>query len=105
MSKSKFDKEYLKWLQQLDVEDDNSIWENIEDELDFIETWSHISSELDKAKPATRRIAIKPYRRYIAAAAAILLLIITSVHFLREYINPPSSSDLLLTEGIQKEKE
>jgi len=29
MSKSKFDKEYLKWLQQLDVEDDNSIWENI----------------------------------------------------------------------------
>ena len=105
MSKSKFDKEYLKWLQQLDVEDDNSIWENIEDELDFIETWSHISSELDKAKPATRRIAIKPYRRYIAAAAAILLLIITSVHFLREYINPPSSSDLLLTEGIHKEKE
>ena len=105
MSKSKFDKEYLKWLQQLDVEDDNSIWENIEDELDFIETWSHISSELDKAKPATRRIAIKPYRRYIAAAAAILLLIITSVYFLREYINPHSGPDPLLTEGINKEKE
>jgi hypothetical protein len=60
---------------------------------------------LDKAKPATRRIAIKPYRRYIAAAAAILLLIITSVYFLREYINPHSGPDPLLTEGINKEKE
>ena len=89
MSINKFNIEYLKWLQQLDVEEDDSVWEEIQNELDFIETWDYISRELDKINPPVRKLVIKPYIKIAAAAAAAILLILVSVNYFREQINQP----------------
>ena len=54
MSKSRFDTEYLKWLQQLDVEEDDAVWEEIQNELDFIET-GIIYPRIDRINPQSER--------------------------------------------------
>lgn len=89
MSIDKFDIEYLKWLQQLDVEEDDSVWEEIQNELDFIETWDNISRELDRINPPVRKIVIRPYIKIAAAAAAAILLILFSVNYFGGQINQP----------------
>ncbi len=89
MSIDKFDIEYLKWLQQLDVEEDDSVWEEIQNELDFIETWDYISHELDRINPPVRKIVIRPYIKIAAAAAAAILLILFSVNYFGGHINQP----------------
>ncbi len=105
MSSNKFDTDYLKWLQQLDVEEDDTVWEKIQDELDFIETWDNISSELDRINPPTHRLVSKPYINYISAAAAVILLLLASVFYFREYVKNPIQSEPILAEEKQIEKE
>ena len=92
MSKSKFEIEYLNWLQQLDVEEDDTVWEEIQGELDFVETWDYISYELDRINPPVRKIVTKSYIKIIAAAAAVILLILASVNYFSEHVNQPIHS-------------
>jgi hypothetical protein len=51
MTKSRFDIEYNNWLQQVNVDGEDTVWNEIQDELDFIETWDNISGKLDEIKP------------------------------------------------------
>ena len=77
MSRSEFDKDYKQWLRQLDVGDGDTLWKEIENELDFNETWGNISSHLDVVQPEkSRKIGITTFKVLLAAAAVILLLII-----------------------------
>lgn len=89
MTKSKFDIEYNKWLRQLDVEVDDAIWNGIQDELDFLETWDNISAQLDKVKPKKARVIPMQFLRVIAAAAAILLLMFLPVRYIIEQVTRP----------------
>ena len=99
MSKSRFDTEYLKWLQQLDVEEDDTVWEEIQNELDFIETWDYISGELDRINPPIRKITTKSYIKIVAAAAVAILLILASVNYFGEHVNqPPVHTEIIKTE-------
>ena len=80
MSKDRFDIWYNKWLSQVDEEVDEALWEDIEDELDFQETWKNISSRLDKKKLYGLPIPRKRYyiKEIIGAAAGILLILATA---------------------------
>lgn len=77
MSSSKFDIEYKKWLHQIDEEPDKSVWNNIRDELDFIETWDNIESELDKKLPTRQKNRKLVYIPAMAAAIAAIILMIS----------------------------
>ncbi len=94
MNKSRFDIEYKKWLEQVDVGEEDSVWNEIQDELDFIETWDNISAKLDEIKPQKGRLIPMNYLKKLVAAAAILLLVFLPVrHFLREANQPPVISE------------
>lgn len=106
MKRSKFDIDYLKWLRQIDVEEDDSVWEEIQNELDFDETWNYINRELDRIKPQRRRIVKLPYPKIISAAAAVIIIIIASTFFLNKKTNHPTiHSDRNLTSEIIVEEE
>lgn len=90
MTRSKFDIAYNKWLQQLDVGEDDAIWNGIQDELDFIETWGNISATLDEVKPQRGRLFPMRYLKVLAAAAAIILLLFLPVRYLVERANYPA---------------
>jgi hypothetical protein len=103
MKKSRFDIEYNKWLQQVDVVEEDSVWNEIQDELDFMETWDNISAKLDEIKPQKGRLIPMNYLKKLAKAAAILLLVFLPVtHFLREANQPPVISERT-TEAEEKE--
>lgn len=103
MKKSRFDIEYNKWLQQVDVGEEDSVWKEIQDELDFMETWDNISAKLDEIKSQKGRLIPMNYMKKLAAAAAILLLVFLPVtHFLREANQPPVISERT-TEAEEKE--
>ncbi|HQG77759.1 MAG TPA: hypothetical protein PLS58_09730 [Bacteroidales bacterium] len=70
-----FDREYLEWLQQLDADDGDSVWEAIENELDLIETWSRIDMELNRVLPQRKKIIPLEFLKVAGVAAAILLMI------------------------------
>ncbi len=106
MKRSKFDIDYLKWLRQIDVEEDDSVWEEIQNELDFDETWNYINRELDRIKPQRRKIVKLPYPKIISAAAAVIIIIIASTFFLNKKTNHPTiHSDRNLTSEIIVEEE
>ncbi|WP_372948124.1 hypothetical protein [Mariniphaga sp.] len=103
MKKSRFDIEYNKWLQQVDVGEEDSVWNEIQDELDFMETWDNISAKLDEIKPQKGRLISMNYLKKLAAAAAVLLLVFFPVrHFLREANQLPVISDRTI-EADEKE--
>jgi hypothetical protein len=53
MSRSKFDIDYYNWLRKVEVTEADSVWEDIEYELDFADTWKSISKELDRVAPVS----------------------------------------------------
>jgi hypothetical protein len=53
MSRSKFDIDYNNWLRKVEVTEADSVWEDIQYELDFADTWKGISSELDRIAPVS----------------------------------------------------
>ena len=55
MTSDKFDIDYNKWLRQVEVGEDDSVWNEIQDELDLIETWDNISAHLDVVAPQKSR--------------------------------------------------
>lgn len=90
MTKGKFDIEFSKWLQQIDVgEEADAVWNGIQDELDFIETWDHISAKLDEVKPQKGRVIPMRYLKVFLAAAAIILILFLPVRTLFEQASHP----------------
>lgn len=82
MSKDKFNIWYNKRLNQVDEEVDESLWKDIEDELDFQETWQNISARLDKnalheEPPVKKRYFVK---ELIGIAAGIMLILATAIY-------------------------
>jgi hypothetical protein len=53
MSRSKFDIDYDNWLRKVEVTEADSVWEDIQYELDFADTWNSISKELDHVAPVS----------------------------------------------------
>lgn len=98
MKQNKFDIEYNKWLQQVEVEEGDSVWNDLQDELDFIETWDNISARLDEAKPLKGRLVPMNFLKKMAAAAAILLLLFFPVRYLLKQPELPS-----IAEDLSKE--
>jgi len=77
MKGSKFDMEYNEWLHQIDVGEEDSVWEGVQDELDFMETWDNISTELDVVMPPQgSTVAIKYLKPFVAAVTVILLMLV-----------------------------
>lgn len=77
MKSSKFDIEYNEWLHQVDVGEEDSVWEGVQNELDFMETWDNISTQLDVVMPQqSSGFAMKYLKPFIAAAALILLMLL-----------------------------
>ena len=92
MSKNKFDIEYNQWLSQVNEDVDLSLWENIQDRLDLIETWDNIAYELDKQLPVTRNTKPSIFLKTAVTIAAMFLLIFIPVKQLREQNPEPSYS-------------
>ncbi len=84
MSKDRFNIWYNKWLGRIDEDADESLWNEIEDELDFRETWQNISGRLDKidisVKPVTKKRSF--LKEIIGIAASILLVLATTKFFI-----------------------
>jgi hypothetical protein len=87
MTKSRFDKEYKKWLRQIDAEEDESVWNEIEDELDFRETWGNISDKLDDIQPRKGMLMPMKHLKLLAATAAIILIMFLPFRYLIEQVN------------------
>lgn len=92
MKKSKFDIEYKNWLSQVDEPADDSLWDEIETELDFVESWENISDELDSRLEEKRVKPLYLYWKEAIAVAAMILLIISPVKIINEYIQTPGNN-------------
>ncbi|PKP36275.1 MAG: hypothetical protein CVT98_08445, partial [Bacteroidetes bacterium HGW-Bacteroidetes-15] len=104
MTRSKFDIEYNKWLQQVDVEEGDNVWNEIQDELDFMETWDNISAKLDEVKPQKGRVVPMRFLKLLAATAAILLIMFLPVRYIIDQANQPTNiSELSNEEDKTKE--
>lgn len=88
MKKNKFDIEYKNWLSQVDEPADESLWDEIENELDFVESWENISNELDSRLAKKRVVPLFVYWKEAIAVAAMIFLIISPVKIINEYIIP-----------------
>lgn len=103
MTKSRFDIEYNKWLRQIDVGEDDSVWNEIQDELDFIETWENISVKLDEIKPRNVSGVPMKYLKVLAAAAIILIMFLPVRYFIKQ-ANKPTIISELSKEAVEKEE-
>ena len=106
MSKDNFNIWYNKWLGRIDEEADESLWKEIEDELDFNETWQNISGRLDKTdisvKPLTKK---KSYLKEIIGIAASLLLILATAKYISDRTNEISiSADNIALTGMNTDR-
>ena len=105
MSRNEFDKDYKQWLRQLDVGDGDLYWKEIENELDFNETWENISSHLDAVQPEKQRKIGIVYLKVLLAAAAIVLLLMIPVNYNNRDTQPNqsfiSSSEITKTEAFE----
>jgi hypothetical protein len=104
MTKSRFDTEYKKWLQQIDVEDDDSVWNEIEDELDFRETWDNISGKLDEIQPQRGSLVPMKFLKILAATAAIILFMFFPLSYLIDQANQPTIISVVSNETDDKEE-
>lgn len=104
MTKSRFDIEYNNWLQQVNADGEDTVWNKIEDELDFIETWDNISAKLDEIMPQKGGMVPIRYLTILAAAAAIILIIFLPVRYFFEKANPPAIISELSTGTEEKEE-
>lgn len=104
MTRSKFDIEYNKWLQQVDVEEGDNVWNEIQDELDFMETWDNISAKLDEVKPQKGRVVPMRFLKLLAATAAILLIMFLPVRYIIDQANQPTNISELSNEGEKTEE-
>lgn len=96
MKKNRFDVAYKKWLQQFDIEEDNSIWNEVEDKLDFIETWEKIAGKLNEINTQKGRVFPMLYLKRLLAAAAMLLLVFSpSRHLVRQVNDSTIISELV----------
>lgn len=104
MTKSRFDIEYNKWLQQVNAEGEEAVWSKIQDELDFIETWDNISVKLDEVMPQKVWVVPMKYLKVLGAIAAIILIMFLPVRYLIEKTNPPAIISELST-GMEEKEE
>jgi hypothetical protein len=104
MSKDRFNIWYNKWLGQIDEDADESLWNEIEDELDFRETWQNISGRLDKidisVKPVTKK---KSYLKEIIGIAAGILLVLGTAKYINDRsLEMPVSTAISLTGSLDQ---
>ncbi|MFO7575729.1 MAG: hypothetical protein R6W67_11300 [Bacteroidales bacterium] len=104
MTKSRFDIEYNKWLQQVNVEEEAAVWNEIQDELDFIETWDNISVKLDEIMPQKGSMVPTRYLMILAAAAAIILIMLLPIRYFVEKASPPTIISELSEENDEKKE-
>ena len=85
MSKDRFNIWYNKWLGRIDEEADESLWNEIEDELDFRETWQNISGRLDKIDLSRAPlIKKKTYIKEVIGIAASILLVLATAKYISD---------------------
>ncbi|GAB1403680.1 hypothetical protein MASR1M74_17170 [Lentimicrobium sp.] len=89
MTNSKFDIQYNEWLRQVDVGENDSVWNEIQDELDFIETWDNISTHLDVVMPPSGGTVAMRYLKSFLVATAVLLLVILPVKHITDQVDQP----------------
>jgi len=100
MSNDRFDIWYKKLIYQIDEEVDEPLWKEIEDELDFVDTWENISTRLDERSsyrvPITKR---KSYLREMIAIAAGIILVLGTVKYISDQDKPVTltSDNVLIT--------
>ena len=94
MSKDSFNIWYNKWLGRIDEEADESLWNEIEDELDFRETWENISGRLDKIDISAGSVPVKKsYIKEIIGIAASILLILATGKYISDRSQQMSVTD------------
>lgn len=99
MSNNKFDSDYLKWLQQIEVSGAEPIWEKIEDQLDLIESWEKIHAKLDIIQAEKKSIVISLKKvMEIAAAIAFLILIPLMIYLIQQNNRTSIPANNLITE-------
>ena len=85
MSNDRFNIWYNRWLGRINEEADESLWNEIEDELDFRETWQNISDRLNKIdKSVTPVIKKKSYLKEIIGIAASILLVLATAKYISD---------------------
>ncbi len=84
MIRKDFDKEFLEWLQQLDVDEAGPVWSAIENELDLTETWSGIDMELNRVLPQRKKIIPLQFLKIVGVAAIILMISIPLLFVLKK---------------------
>ncbi|HCX99768.1 MAG TPA: hypothetical protein DG754_06470 [Bacteroidales bacterium] len=104
MTSGKFDIEYNKWLQQVNVDESDSVWEEVQYELDFIETWDNISAQLDEVKPQKGKVFAMRYLKPFAAAAAVILLMLLPVKYLTDEVTQTTIISEQYNEASNTEK-
>ena len=104
MKKSRFDTEYTKWLHQVNVDEEDSVWNEIQDELDLNETWDNISANLDEIMPQKDWVVPVKYLKVLATIAAIILIIFFPVRYYIEQSNHPAIISELINETDEKEE-
>ena len=76
MSQDKFDKDYYNWLRKVEVTEADSVWEDVQYELDFADTWSSISRELDRVAPVSSGLLQGSLMKTAVIATTMLFLLI-----------------------------
>jgi hypothetical protein len=100
MNEDKFEIWYNNQLNRIDPEVDGSLWEDIEDELDFQDTWNNISARLDKKNTTPVAVSDKmAYLKLLAGVAAGILLIIATAKYINQQPGIPVKSDTELYIG------
>lgn len=102
MKRNKLDIDYSQWVRELEVTKNDSVWEEIQDELDFIESWDKISAKLDEIKPLPNKPVSMKYRKTLIAAAAMILIILIPFRLLNEQANQLNISSELNNETVNK---
>jgi hypothetical protein len=110
MSRSKFDIDYYNWLRRVEVTEADSVWEDIQYELDFADTWKSISKELDRVAPVSSgSLQGSLIKTAVIAATMFLLLFIPTKrlddpgvgHDLITLSDAPSAGNMDASPGVK----
>jgi hypothetical protein len=93
MSRSKFDIDYNNWLRKVEVTEADSVWEEVQYELDFTDTWKSISKELDRVAPVSSGLLQGSLIKTAVIATTMLFLLFVPTKRLE---NPGVREDIIV---------